>query len=118
MDFQEPPIDKINTDESILTLTVLKKVDQIKKKDLTSYEKIELNHQYGSQIIRRNLWVKSLYVCSEAAIKPTLDTNPLTLIDSYFGEKPILGTVSQQIDEKGCFKKPKKRKLPSQNLAV
>jgi hypothetical protein len=57
-------------------------------------------------------------VCSETALKRALDTNPLTLIYSYFGEKTILGTVSQQIDEKGCFKKPKKWKLPSQNLAV
>jgi len=52
--------------------------------------------------------VKNLYVRSEATLKPVLDTNPLTLIDSHLGEKSILGTISQKIDEKVFFKKPQK----------
>ena len=56
-------------------------------------------------------------MCSEAALKPALDTNPLSLIDSYFGEKSILETVSQKINEEGYFRKPKTG-FCSKNLAV
>jgi len=97
MKFQESSLELLKTDGFLLAPSLLenKIVDQIKK-DLYGYEKITFNHQYGSQAIGGNLWIENLGVCSEAAMKTALNTNLLTLIDSYFGEKSVLGTIKYQ----------------------
>ena len=102
MQFDESSLDTLRKDGVLLTPSFLKseKINQIRK-EISGWDKINFNHQVGSQIIGGNLWIENLGVCSETALKIALDPDLLKLLDNYFQEKTILGTLKYQKKLKG-----------------
>jgi hypothetical protein len=97
MQFDEASLEALKNDGVLLASSSLPahKINQIKK-DLTGWDQLNFNHQVGSQIIGGNLWIENLGTCSETALKTALDPALLALLDAYFQEKTILGTLKYQ----------------------
>jgi hypothetical protein len=78
---------------SLLDGEVISKI----KKDISScITGVSFNNHLASFIVGENQWIEHLSLHSKNALEIALNTNLLNLIDSFFGEKAILGSLKFQ----------------------
>lgn len=66
------------------------------KNEIKSYSNLTFNDVLGSLIISENYWIEHLGIHSELILKTILDEELLALVDNFFGEPSILGSIKYQ----------------------
>lgn len=84
--------------DGVIILPSLVNTDTINniKEEIRSFNDITFNDVLGSFIISENFWIEHLGVHSELIMKTILKEELLTLVDSFFGEPSVLGSIKYQ----------------------
>jgi hypothetical protein len=97
MEFDHLSLETLRKDGVLLAPSALTQEWVTKlKQELSGWDKVTFNHQIGSTVIGGNLWIENLGICSATALKGALDPNLIELLDGFFEEKTILGSLKYQ----------------------
>ena len=84
--------------DGVIILPSLVNIDTINtiKVEIRSFSNITFNDVLGSFIISENYWIEHLGIHSELIMKTILNEELLTLVDSFFEEPSVLGSIKYQ----------------------
>ena len=91
---------KVNTlkNDGVIIFPSLVNIDTINniKEEIRSFSDLTFNDVLGSFIISENFWIEHLGVHSELIMKTILNEELLMLVDSFFEEQSVLGSIKYQ----------------------